>query len=63
MTGTIVSKCAMLIRLNQNYFVGLGIERLERRQIDLLYGGSVALWAFIPAQFGRKNPTWEAGAI
>lgn len=49
------------LRLNQNYFVGLGIERLERRQIDLLYGGSVALWAFIPRAVWPEKPDVGGG--
>lgn len=47
--------------MNQNYFVGLGIERLERRQIDLLYGGSVALWAFIPRAVWPDKPDVGGG--
>jgi hypothetical protein len=49
------------IRMNQNYFVGLGIERHERGQIDLLYGGSVEWWAFIPRAVWPDKPDVGGG--
>ena len=48
-------------RLNQNYFVGLGIERHERGRIDLLYGGSVEWWAFIPRAVWPDKPQVGGG--
>jgi hypothetical protein len=48
-------------RLNQNYFVGLGIERHERGRIDLLYGGSLEWWAFIPRAVWPEKPQVGGG--
>ena len=48
-------------RLNQNYFVGLGIERHERGRIDLLYGGSVEWWALIPRAVWPDKPDVGGG--
>jgi len=50
-------------RLNQNYFVGLGIERQERGRIDLLYGGSLELWAFIPRAVWPEKPQVGGGDL
>ena len=53
------------IRLNQNFFVGLAAQRLDRRQVDYLYGRSIwegvlalvprALWPEKPVSAGSGN--------
>lgn len=41
--------------------MGLGIERHERGRIDLLYGGSVEWWAFIPRAVWPEKPDVGGG--
>ncbi len=48
-------------RLNQNYFVGLAVLRHEAGYLDLLYGGTVPLWAPIPRAIWPDKPDVGGG--
>lgn len=48
-------------RLNQNYLVGLAAERYQFGDIDLAYGSTVQLWAFIPRALWPDKPQIGGG--
>ncbi len=47
-------------RLNQNYFVGLAVERLEQQQVDYLYGRSIweGAMALVPRFLWPDKPVF-----
>jgi hypothetical protein len=48
-------------RLNQNYLVGLGVRRHQEGVVDLLYGGTVPLWALVPRAIWPDKPSVGGG--
>lgn len=49
------------IRFNQNYFVGLTVDRLAQREIRHELGGTVPLWALIPRAIWPDKPEVGGG--
>lgn len=49
------------IRFNQNYFVGLTVDRLDQREIRHEFGGTVPLWALIPRAIWSDKPEVGGG--
>jgi hypothetical protein len=48
-------------RLNQNYFVGLAIQRHEQGLLDFLYGSTVPVWALVPRAIWPEKPDVGGG--
>jgi hypothetical protein len=48
-------------RLNQNFFVGLAIERKEADAFDFEYGGTVPVWALVPRFIWPAKPAVGGG--
>jgi hypothetical protein len=48
-------------RLNQNFLVGLAIERMDSGQVDLAYGSTVPLWALVPRAIWPEKPEVGGG--
>ena len=48
-------------RLNQNFFVGLAVQRYQEGVLDLQYGGTVPLWALIPRAVWPDKPDVGGG--
>src|SRR6185312_2743673 len=48
-------------RLNQNYLVGAGVMRHQEGEVELLYGATVPLWAFIPRIVWPDKPAVGGG--
>lgn len=52
---------ALDARLNQNFFVGLAIDRIEEGEFNFEYGGTVPIWAFIPRAVWPAKPDVGGG--
>jgi hypothetical protein len=52
---------ALDARLNQNYYVGLAIQRHQQGILDLEYGGTVPIWAFVPRAIWPNKPEVGGG--
>jgi hypothetical protein len=49
-------------RLNQNFLVGSGVMRFREGLIDLAYGGTFQLWAFVPRAIWPEKPSVSGGS-
>jgi hypothetical protein len=52
---------ALDVRLNQNYLVGLAIERYQEGVLELQYGATVPIWALIPRAIWPDKPDVGGG--
>lgn len=48
-------------RLNQNVLVGLGVMRYRRGSVQLAYGSTLKLWAFVPRAIWSDKPAVGGG--
>lgn len=48
-------------RLNQNFYVGLAVQRYQEGVLDLKYGGTVPIWALIPRAIWPDKPDVGGG--
>jgi len=52
---------ALDVRLNQNFFVGMAIQRYQEGVLDLQYGATVPIWALIPRAIWPDKPAVGGG--
>ena len=52
---------ALNSRLNQNFYVGLAVQRYQEGVLDLEYGGTVPIWALIPRAIWPDKPDVGGG--
>jgi hypothetical protein len=52
---------ALDVRLNQNYYVGMAMERYQEGVLDLQYGATVPIWALIPRAVWPDKPDVGGG--
>lgn len=48
-------------RLNQNFLVGVAIIRHQNNEVELAYGSTVPLWAFVPRAIWPDKPSVGGG--
>jgi hypothetical protein len=52
---------ALDARLNQNYYIGMAVQRHDEGVLELQYGGTVPVWAFIPRAIWPAKPDVGGG--